>query len=159
APAATRPDGRGRRSAASAPRLASLGASGRASAGAGCVVTRAWPLTDHLARLAQALAAPLLLLVVWQPLAGLGALPAFLSSPLAIADQFFGLLASGEMLVHARESLWRSLAGFGLAAACGVALGLLAGVSPPVRQFFDPLVSLTYPVPKIAVLPVLIVWF
>jgi len=122
-------------------------------------VTRAQPLADHLTRLAQALAVPLLLLVLWQLLAGRGSLPGFLSSPLAIAEQFFGLLGSGELLVHARESLWRSLAGFGLAAASGVALGLLAGVSPPVRQFFDPLVSLTYPVPKIAILPVLIVWF
>jgi ABC-type nitrate/sulfonate/bicarbonate transport system permease component len=112
-----------------------------------------------LARWARGLAVPLLLLALWQALAAGGWLPPFLASPLVIAREFLALLASGELLLHARDSLYRSLAGFGLGALCGVGLGLLAGVAPRVAQFFDPLVSLTYPVPKIAVLPVLIVWF
>jgi ABC-type nitrate/sulfonate/bicarbonate transport system permease component len=114
------------------------------------------------ARLGNALAPlvlPVLLLVAWQVLATLGWLPGFLASPLVIVEQFATLLFTGELLVHARDSLWRSLAGFALAAAFGAGLGLLAGVSRRVGGFFDPLISLTYPVPKIALLPILIVWF
>ncbi len=112
-----------------------------------------------LARWVRGLLVPLVLLTLWQGLAAGGWLPAFLTSPLIIAHEFLALLASGELLLHARDSLYRSLAGFGLGALCGVGLGLLAGVARRVAQFFDPLVSLTYPVPKIAVMPVLIVWF
>jgi ABC-type nitrate/sulfonate/bicarbonate transport system permease component len=120
---------------------------------------RARPSLGSLSRLAQGLLVPVLLLACWQAGAVLGWLPEFLVSPVRIAEQFWGLLISGELLVHARDSLYRSLAGFGLGALFGVTLGLLSGVSRPVERFFDPLISLSYPVPKIAVLPVLIVWF
>jgi ABC-type nitrate/sulfonate/bicarbonate transport system permease component len=116
-------------------------------------------LLARLEALAQALAVPVALLVLWQAGAALGLLPAWLTSPWAIGAQFGAWLASGELFLHARDSLYRSLSGFALGAACGVALGLLAGASARVASFFDPLISLTYPVPKIAILPVLIVWF
>jgi ABC-type nitrate/sulfonate/bicarbonate transport system permease component len=37
-------------------------------------------------------------------------------------------------------------------------MGLLAGIARPVERFYEPIISLTYPVPKIVVLPVLIAW-
>jgi len=55
-------------------------------------------------------------------------------------------------------SLLRCYGGFALGALVGCGTGLLAGVSPKVRSVLDPLVSLSYPVPKIAVLPILMVW-
>ena len=110
-------------------------------------------------RVAEGLLVPLVLLALWEIGADLGWLPEFLVSPTRIAREFGSLLLSGELLLHARDSLYRSLAGFGLGALFGVTLGLLSGVSRRVEQFFDPLISLSYPVPKIAVLPVLIVWF
>ena len=109
--------------------------------------------------LLEGLIVPALVLAGWQGLAWLGALPSFLVSPLIIARQLAELAATGDLAVHVRASLARSLAGLGLGALCGVGLGLLAGVSRRVADFFDPLVSLTYPVPKVALLPVLIVWF
>ena len=87
----------------------------------------------------QGLALPLLAVVLWQALAALGWLPAFLVSPLAFAEQFVGLLRSGELFGHARDSLYRSLAGFGVGALVGAGLGLLAGVSGKLERFFDPL--------------------
>ncbi|HEY7064243.1 MAG TPA: ABC transporter permease [Chloroflexota bacterium] len=117
------------------------------------------PGAEGLRRLAEGLCVPLLLLALWELGADLGWLPQFLVSPSRIVQQFMILLLSGELLVHARDSLYRSLAGFGLGALFGVSLGLLSGVSRRVERFFDPLISLSYPVPKIAVLPVLIVWF
>lgn len=112
-----------------------------------------------ITRLVQGLLVPLLLLGLWELGAALGWLPQFLVSPLRIGREFAALLISGDLLIHARDSLYRSLAGFGLGALFGVALGLLSGVCRPVERFFDPLISLSNPVPKIAVLPVLIVWF
>jgi ABC-type nitrate/sulfonate/bicarbonate transport system permease component len=95
----------------------------------------------------------------WQLLAQARLLPAFLVSPAAVAEQLGALAVSGELVRHAAASLYRSAAGLALGAGAGVALGLLAGVARPVAAFVDPLVALTYPVPKVALLPVLIVWF
>lgn len=101
----------------------------------------------------------MVLLAIWQALGWLELLPRYLVSPLTIVEQLVILAASGELLEHAWASLFRSIAGLGLAAVFGIALGLLAGVSRSVAAFYDPLISLTYPVPKIALLPMLIVWF
>ncbi len=109
--------------------------------------------------LRDALVVPAALLGAWQVSAWLGALPAFLVSPLIVARQLVELAAAGDLATHAGASLFRSLAGLALGGLFGVGLGLLAGVSRRVGEFFDPLVSLTYPVPKVALLPVLIVWF
>jgi ABC-type nitrate/sulfonate/bicarbonate transport system permease component len=133
-----------------------VGAVPGAAAGAGRTTSAG---LAGVTRLAQSLLVPLLLLGLWELAADLGWLPEFLVSPVRIGQEFLGLLLSGELLAHARDSLYRSLAGFGLGALFGVALGLLSGVSRRVERFFDPLTSLSYPVPKIAVLPVLIVWF
>jgi ABC-type nitrate/sulfonate/bicarbonate transport system permease component len=116
-------------------------------------------LQRELTRLAQALVVPAAVVVAWQLAASLGWLPDFLVSPLAIGRQLIALTLSGELLIHIQASLYRSAAGLALGAGCGIVLGLLSGISPRIAGFFDPLVSLTYPIPKIAVLPVLIVWF
>lgn len=99
------------------------------------------------------------LLILWQGLASAGLLPGYLTSPVVIAREFAALARSGELLVHGAVSLYRSLAGLAVGAVLGIGLGLLAGTSRPVAGFFEPLVSLTYPVPKVAFLPVLLVWF
>jgi ABC-type nitrate/sulfonate/bicarbonate transport system permease component len=99
------------------------------------------------------------LLILWQVLASTGSLPGYLTSPVVIAREFTALALSGELLRHSAVSLYRSLAGLALGAGLGLGIGLLAGASRSVAGFFEPLVSLTYPVPKVAFLPVLLVWF
>jgi ABC-type nitrate/sulfonate/bicarbonate transport system permease component len=107
----------------------------------------------------EALALLAALLLLWQITASLGLLPAYLTSPLVIAREFAALAAGGDLLRHSAVSLYRSLAGLALGALAGIGIGLWAGTSRPVAGFFEPLVSLTYPVPKVAFLPVLLVWF
>ncbi|OWA36294.1 ABC transporter permease [Saccharibacillus sp. O16] len=63
-------------------------------------------------------------------------------------------LDGAEMLTHVGASLIRVCAGIGLALAVGLLLGLLMGRSPRWNRLLDPVVYLTYPVPKIALLPV-----
>jgi ABC-type nitrate/sulfonate/bicarbonate transport system permease component len=98
------------------------------------------------------------LLAAWQ-LASLGGLPDYLLSPAQIAKEFFSALGSAELYVHAGNSLLRSVPGFLLGAALGTAFGLAAGTSRWFDETFSPAVFLTYPVPKIVMLPLFMLWF
>jgi ABC-type nitrate/sulfonate/bicarbonate transport system permease component len=60
---------------------------------------------------------------------------------------------------HIGVSLYQALSGFAIGASCGIVLGLLSGASRPIDRFYEPLISLTYPVPKIALLPLIFAWF
>src|SRR5207249_4147562 len=55
-------------------------------------------------------------------------------------------------------TLYRALAGFLISALGGIALGLAMSRSVGVRWFFDPIVSVGFPMPKIAFLPIVILW-
>ena len=112
------------------------------------------------ARSAARLTAPTLLialLALWQ-LATRFEHPDFVLSPLEIARHFVEALRSGELLPHVGASLVRSLPGFLIGSFVGVLLGLLAGVARSVDQLLSPVVFLTYPVPKIVVLPIVMLW-
>jgi ABC-type nitrate/sulfonate/bicarbonate transport system permease component len=99
-----------------------------------------------------------LVLLLWQGLAALG-LPEYVLSPLAIARAMGAALGSGELYGHIGASLMRSIPGFVIGSAAGVALGLLAGASRAADEVLTPAVFLTYPVPKIVFLPIFMLWF
>ena len=98
---------------------------------------------------------PLLLVLVWQ----ISPTPEYLPAPSAIARRMGEMLASGELFPHAWASLYRALGGFAIGSILGIAAGLTAASLRPVGQFFEPVISLTYPVPKIAALPIVFAWF
>jgi ABC-type nitrate/sulfonate/bicarbonate transport system permease component len=98
------------------------------------------------------------LLAAWQ-LASLRGLPEFVLSPLDIARAFVAALGTRELYGHIAASLGRALPGFLLGAFAGTALGLLAGVRRGVDETLSPLVFLSYPVPKIVLLPLFMLWF
>lgn len=104
------------------------------------------------------IAAPLALLGLWQ-LLWLAGLPDFVLSPAEIARDFAAALASGELVAHVGASLARSLPGFVLGSVLGIGLGLAAGVARGFEQMLSPVVFLTYPVPKIVMLPIFMLWF
>jgi len=99
-----------------------------------------------------------LVLLAWQ-LASLWGLPDYVLSPLAILKHFFAALGSPELYADIGASLGRALPGFVIGSALGVALGLAAGVSRLFDGAFSPVVFLTYPVPKIVLLPLFMLWF
>lgn len=106
------------------------------------------------------LAAPALLialLTIWQ-IATRFEHPDFILSPLEIARHFGEALWSGELLPHVGASLVRSLPGFLVGSFVGVVLGLLAGVARSFDQLLSSVVFLTYPVPKIVFLPIVMLW-
>ena len=108
-------------------------------------------------RLAKAVAL-LLALVLWQ-LARVAGLPDYILGPIEIVQHFIGALASQELYAHIGASLARALPGFALGTLAGIALGLAAGVSRGVDQTVRPLIFLSYPVPKIVLLPLFMLWF
>jgi len=69
------------------------------------------------------------------------------------------LASDGQMLRHSVASLWRVAAGFGLACAVGVPLGLWAGWSTRAMHALNPLVQALRPISPIAWIPVAILWF
>jgi ABC-type nitrate/sulfonate/bicarbonate transport system permease component len=101
----------------------------------------------------------LLLALAWEASTRLG-----LVSPLALPalDQVFAawwsLLKSGDLVENAAVSLSRGVAGLGLAILCGVTLGVLMAWYKPVRVLFNPLVQALYPMPKSALIPVMVLW-
>jgi ABC-type nitrate/sulfonate/bicarbonate transport system permease component len=104
---------------------------------------------------ASALAAVLL---AWQ-LAALRGLPEYVLSPIEIAKYFLQALGSAELYEHIGASLGRSLPGFVLGSFLGAALGLAAGTVRWFDRLLSPAVFLTYPVPKIVMLPIFMIWF
>jgi ABC-type nitrate/sulfonate/bicarbonate transport system permease component len=109
-------------------------------------------------RVALGLALPLAAIAAWIAAARYGTLPDWLTAPGVVLATTWEMASTGELWRHAGDSLFRALAGYAIGGASGVAMGLLAGVARPVERFYDPVVSLTYPVPKIVVLPILIAW-
>ena len=98
------------------------------------------------------------MLLVWQ-LAALRGLPEYVLSPVEIARHFFQALGSAELYENVWASLARSLPGFALGSFLGAALGLAAGTARWFDRMLSPAVFLTYPVPKIVMLPLFMLWF
>jgi NitT/TauT family transport system permease protein len=94
-------------------------------------------------------------LLVWQ----LAPLPEYILSPLAIVQHFVQALGTAELYEHIWASLARSLPGFAIGSLVGAALGLAAGTARWFDRMLSPAVFLTYPVPKIVMLPIFMIWF
>jgi len=68
------------------------------------------------------------------------------------------LLSDPEVLVNILHSMRRMITGFVLAVAVAVPIGLLMGRSRAVAAFFNPLLMMIYPVPKAALMPIIMLW-
>jgi ABC-type nitrate/sulfonate/bicarbonate transport system permease component len=99
------------------------------------------------------------LLVAWEGLARSGLVTPFMLPPLSVVlARISGDALSGDLLQNLWVTLYRALAGFGIAAIAGTALGVLIARNRFVRWFFDPIISVGFPMPKIAFLPVIALW-
>lgn len=96
--------------------------------------------------------------LVWQ-LLWLRGLPDYVLGPFEILKHFFAALGSEELYGHIGASLMRSLPGFAIGTLLGIVLGLAAGVARSFDQMLSPVIFLTYPVPKIVMLPLFMLWF
>ncbi|MFQ5912782.1 MAG: ABC transporter permease [Nitrospinota bacterium] len=94
------------------------------------------------------------LVLAWA-VAALGLRTAALPGPLSVVLAFFRLLA-GDLPAHFGVSLGRVAVAIVLAVAAGLPLGLLMGRRAKVDAYLAPAVYLTYPVPKIVLLPIVL---
>ncbi|HEX5210145.1 MAG TPA: ABC transporter permease [Pseudolabrys sp.] len=99
------------------------------------------------------------LLLAWELLARTGVLTPFqLPALSAVLERIWSDGASGDLFINLSLTLYRALAGFLIAAAGGIVLGMAMSRSTIARWFFDPIVSVGFPMPKIAFLPVVMLW-
>ncbi|MBP0617707.1 ABC transporter permease subunit [Jiella mangrovi] len=106
----------------------------------------------------------LVFLAVWWAVTALGLVkPLFVPSPQAIFQKFVDVLTNGftgtSLLEHAGISAARVFGAFVLACIVGVPLGLAMGMSPTIRGIFDPPIEFYRPIPPLAYLPLMIIWF
>lgn len=103
---------------------------------------------------------PVALVVVWQVVCTSGAVDRrFWPAPTDIVDSFGQAISSGVLLEATVSSLVRILVGFAFGAAAGIVLGILLGTMRPLRVALDPIISALYTVPKLAILPLLLLVF
>lgn len=114
-------------------------------------------LRDALGRMLPATAAILLLAGVWETasrLAGLDGLPSVGATLGALPE----LIEDPDTLFNIAASLRRMLTGFALALALALPLGLLMGRSRIAARLINPLMMAVYPVPKAALMPIIMLW-
>ncbi len=68
------------------------------------------------------------------------------------------ILGDKESLINILASLRRMAIGFAVAVAVAIPLGLMMGRSRAVASFFNPLLMVIYPVPKAALMPIIMLW-
>jgi len=106
------------------------------------------------------LISPIGLLALWQVLLMLGfGDRRFIPTPSDIAYRYWEMIVSGELARHTSVTLYRVFAGFFVGSIPGVVVGLLMAMFRPVRIFVDPLIASLFPIPKIALMPLLLLVF
>lgn len=104
-----------------------------------------------------AVVSPLGFLATWEVLSRTGvADPRFFPPPSVIIRTLIMMTQSGELPYHIGISVRRIIIGFVLGAAPAIVLGLAMGLARPVRALLMPIASAIYPIPKIAIYPLII---
>lgn len=112
---------------------------------------------SRVPRSALTAASLVVLLAAWEVF-GRGINPVFGSYPSAIAVAFVGLIANGKLVVALLQSLQPFLAGYSLAIAVGVPLGLVIGRFWVVEAALGIYITAGYAMPLVALVPLLMLW-
>ena len=100
-----------------------------------------------------------ILLVAWETFARSGAVTMFMLPPLSLVlERIWSDALGGDLWLNIGVTLYRAIAGFLIAAVAGVVLGMAMSRSKIMSWFFDPIISVGFPMPKIAFLPIIILW-
>jgi NitT/TauT family transport system permease protein len=84
--------------------------------------------------------------------------PLFTSSPSRIVRTAFEMFADGSIIEHIEVSAHEFVVGYGLAVIIGVPLGILMGWYSRIEAVLEPFVSALYATPRIALLPLILIW-
>jgi len=101
----------------------------------------------------------LVLLVAWEAFARSGKVtPFMLPAFSAVVERIYADALSGVLWINLGLTIYRAMAGFCIAAIGGIALGTAMSRSKIAYWFFDPIISVGFPMPKIAFLPIIMLW-
>lgn len=101
----------------------------------------------------------LCLLAIWELICQSGVVSSlFLPAPTSIISALLQMIADGEIGVSLAASLYRILAGFFIGSLVGLVVGLVTGTSALMDKIGTPIVNAIYPIPKISLLPLFILW-
>ena len=100
-----------------------------------------------------------LVLAAWELLARGGTFTPFqLPALSAVLGRIWSDAGSGDLAINTALTLYRALVSFAICAVGGVAIGMAMSRNKVANWFFDPIISVGFPMPKIAFLPVVILW-
>ncbi|MDB4895607.1 MAG: tauC [Firmicutes bacterium] len=103
---------------------------------------------------------PIALLLIWEALVRTALLDErFFPAPTTVMKALGDLAASGDLWINVKASLLRIVAGFIIGAVPGAVLGIAMGLNRWVRAVVNPLISATYPIPKTAIFPLIMLFF
>jgi ABC-type nitrate/sulfonate/bicarbonate transport system permease component len=99
------------------------------------------------------------LFLTWEMLSRSGVFTQYLLPPFSIvAQRVVADILAGDFFINAAHTLYRALAGFGIAATLAIVIGITMTQFKLIRWFFDPILSVGFPMPKVAFLPVFMLW-
>jgi ABC-type nitrate/sulfonate/bicarbonate transport system permease component len=102
----------------------------------------------------------LALLVAWEAFARSGAVTMFMLPPFsAVLARIWEDALHGDLWLNTSLTIYRAFAGFALGGVIGLLIGIAIWNNRIARWFFDPIISVGFPMPKVAFLPVIILWF
>lgn len=102
----------------------------------------------------------IILLVFWETVTRLEWVDPFLLPSLSsIFVRGFEEVQSGAIFAHLSQTVYRTVASLLYASVIGVAIGASMRIFPIMRWFWEPVVSALFPIPKIAFMPIFILWF
>lgn len=104
------------------------------------------------------IASPILILLLWELFARVGVLDArILPPPSAVAVRIYDLVTTQSLLTDVGATVVRFLSGLALGAIPGTIIGMLMGVNRWFRSALAPLVKVFYPIPHIALFPLILI--
>jgi ABC-type nitrate/sulfonate/bicarbonate transport system permease component len=102
----------------------------------------------------------LVVLLAWELFARSGKVTPFMLPAFSVVlARIYADALGGDLWINLGLTIYRAMAGFAIATIGGITLGALMSRSKIARWFFDPIISVGFPMPKIAFLPIIMLWF
>jgi NitT/TauT family transport system permease protein len=114
---------------------------------------------EHVTVLIARVGIAVVALAGWQYASGRWISDFWISSPIAVADALARFVGDGRLLPAIGATLLETAAGFAAGAAGGIVVGLVFGVSPLVARILDPYFVALNSIPRVALIPLFILWF
>jgi NitT/TauT family transport system permease protein len=98
--------------------------------------------------------------ILWEFISRSGFINAALFPPPSkVIVALWGMVKSGTLLSDIRDSIWRLLLGLGIGSIVGICIGLITGRIKSVAKILNPIIQALRPLPPVAIIPLIIVWF